>query len=317
MKDVFISYSSADKIFVDPLILSLTREGISIWIDQGEVLPGDRIREKINRGILDSKYLVVVLSKNSINSNWVRVELDSAMIREIEDNAVVVIPVLVGDIQKNEIPLDLRGKQYVDFRESKMFELSTQRLIRSIKRRIDEQYQYEVIYAKNEIEILTEDGSKVRYLKNKQFKVLDFEMTNLKEEYYSDGGVEVINVSPGTVIKEVKTLNNLVLTVDFGKSLKRGEEFQQSIETIYHNSFSNEHEYWLTNQAYPIRGSEYIFLFPPGRPYKSFDCTTKRGVQEIPCNPRCEEGILHGKSYFALFFHQLNAHESIKVNWTW
>ena len=163
MKDVFISYSAADKGFVTRLFDSLRREGISIWIDEGEILPGDRIREKINQGILDSRYLLIVLSQNSVKSNWVRIELDSAMIREIEDSAVVVIPLLIGGIEKTEIPLDLRGKLYVDFRDIGTFSESVQKLASSIKRRIDEQYQYEIIYARNEIDILTNTGSMVMY----------------------------------------------------------------------------------------------------------------------------------------------------------
>jgi hypothetical protein len=317
MKDIFISYSTADKSFVDHLVDSLSREGISIWIDEGEILPGDRIRERINQGILDSRYLLLVLSQNSIRSNWVRVELDSAMIREIEDNAVVVIPVLIGGIETTEIPLDLRGKKYIDFRDSKIFSISAQRLVSSIKRRIDEQYDYEIIYARNEIDLYTVDGSAVRYTKKKLFKVLASELDSLTEEYYSDGGVEVVEVVPGNVVNQVKTLNNLVLAVDFGKNLKRGQEFEQSIETIYYDSFLNDHEYWLTNQAYPIRGSEYIFLFPSGRPYKSFNCTIKRGVQEIPYEARKEEGVSGGRNYFTLYFNRLNAHENVKINWRW
>ncbi|MGC9965029.1 MAG: toll/interleukin-1 receptor domain-containing protein [Syntrophobacteraceae bacterium] len=317
MKDIFISYSTADKEFVDILVDLLNREGISIWIDEGEILPGDRIREKINQGILDSRYLLIVLSQNSIRSNWVRVELDSAMIREIEDSAVTVIPVLIGDIKLAQIPLDLRGKLYIDFRDSEMYSKSAQRLVSSIKRRIDDQYQYEIIYGRNEIDILTDDGSKVRYIKNKLFKVLDHELKYLKEEYYSDGRVEVVNVEPGNVVSQVRTLNNLVLTVDFGITLKRGQEFEQTIEAIYHDSFPNDCEYWLTNQAYPIRGAEYIFVFPIGRSYKSFNCTIKRGVQEITYDARKEEGTSDGRNYFALYFNRLNAHENVKINWEW
>ena len=119
------------------------------------------------------------------------------------------------------------------------------------------------------------------------------------------------------MVNQVRTLNNLVLTVDFGSILRRGQQFEQSIETVYHDSFMNEYEYWLTNQAYPIRGSEYTFLFPLTRPYKSFDCTIKRGVQEISYNARTETGKQNGRSYFAIYFDKLNAHENVKINWHW
>ena len=316
-KDLFISYSSVDRSFVTRLAKEMIRKGITLWIDEGEILPGDRIREKINQGIAESRYFVVVLSKNSISSSWVQTELDAAMIKEIEGNDVVVIPVLVGDINNKDIPPDLKGKAYVDFRRKIDFSSSANRLSTSIRRRIDELYQYEIIYATNEVDFLENDGSRVRYLKRKRLRVLDVSLDSLVEEYYSDGTVNVEQVNPGQVINQRRTLNNLIITVDFGRALKRGEEFEQSIQVVYHNSFMNSQEYWLTNQAYPIKGSEYVFTFPAGRPYISFHCAIKRGVQEVPHSTRTIEEEINGRKHLSLYFDHLNAHENVKISWEW
>ena len=54
--------------------------------------PGDVLRERINEGIEQANYFLVVLSENSLKSSWVKFELNSAMIREIEERHVRVIP---------------------------------------------------------------------------------------------------------------------------------------------------------------------------------------------------------------------------------
>src|SRR5574338_828683 len=79
--------------------------------------PGDRLRDKITDSITRCDRLLVLLTPHSINSSWVKVELDSAMLRELESSSVVVIPTLYGKISVGDIPLDLKGKLYLDFRK--------------------------------------------------------------------------------------------------------------------------------------------------------------------------------------------------------
>ncbi len=56
-----------------------------------------------------------MLSKASVESEWCRKELSAALIRELDERHVLVLPVLVEDCQ---IPLFLRDKKYADFRTS-------------------------------------------------------------------------------------------------------------------------------------------------------------------------------------------------------
>ena len=119
--DLFISYSSKDRDFVSQLAKDMKARGIKIWLDLWEIKPGDRLRDRINDAIPRCNYFVVVFSPNSINSSWVKLELDSASIRELESKEVVVIPALFGHIADTEIPQDLKGKKYLDFRDRKKY----------------------------------------------------------------------------------------------------------------------------------------------------------------------------------------------------
>jgi len=111
---VFISYSHADKDFVDKLATHLIKSNIHIWLDRWELKVGDSITSKIQEALSDSDYLLLVLSKKSVESDWLKRELNAALLREIEEKRAVILPVLIEDC---EIPLFVRDKLYADFRE--------------------------------------------------------------------------------------------------------------------------------------------------------------------------------------------------------
>jgi serine/threonine protein kinase len=112
---IFISYSSADRDFVEKLASDLRASGIEVWLDKWEIKVGDSIIQKINDGIRDNDYLAIVLSPASVRSRWVRKELSAALMKELEESrSVVVLPILCKGC---DIPPLLAGKRYADFRE--------------------------------------------------------------------------------------------------------------------------------------------------------------------------------------------------------
>jgi hypothetical protein len=49
--DLFISYSSRDREFVQTLASDLKARSLEVWFDHWEMRPGDRLRSRINEGI--------------------------------------------------------------------------------------------------------------------------------------------------------------------------------------------------------------------------------------------------------------------------
>ena len=73
--DLFVSYASEDRVgLVLPLIDALRKRGVTIWFDQNELALGDSLRESINRGLAQSRFAVLVLSRYSLAKNWPREE---------------------------------------------------------------------------------------------------------------------------------------------------------------------------------------------------------------------------------------------------
>jgi hypothetical protein len=114
MSSVFISYSHKDKEFVRRLVSDLNLFGVNVLIDEQVLKIGDSLIEKLRATIDRTEYVVAVLSNHSIDSPWVRKELDIAMNQEIEGSKVKVLPLLISHV---DLPGFLKGKVYADFRD--------------------------------------------------------------------------------------------------------------------------------------------------------------------------------------------------------
>jgi hypothetical protein len=110
---VFISYSHADKTFVDKLAANLVKHNAHVWLDRWELNVGDSILNHVQQAIQDSDALLIVLSKTSVASEWCKKELNAGLMRELGEKRVLVLPVLVEDC---DMPIFLREKMYADFR---------------------------------------------------------------------------------------------------------------------------------------------------------------------------------------------------------
>ena len=84
MLNAFISHNFKDKPVARKIANILNSYGVKTWIDESEIKLGDSLIEKISAGIDTGDYLIALISKNSIASEWVKKELSIAMSQEIE-----------------------------------------------------------------------------------------------------------------------------------------------------------------------------------------------------------------------------------------
>lgn len=110
---LFVSYASGDdRPFVKNLTDTLIRYGMDVWWDEYEITIGDSIRSKINDGLRECGYGVVVLSHQFFARDWPQREL-AALATILETGKV--LPVFRG-ITPSEIAIydpllaDVRGE---------------------------------------------------------------------------------------------------------------------------------------------------------------------------------------------------------------
>jgi TIR domain-containing protein len=91
--DVFISHASEDKqTVVTPLAAALAEEGLSVWLDQYEITVGDPILRKIDEGLKQSLFGVVILSKAFFSKFYTMTEFQTLMQRQ--ELTKTILPVL-------------------------------------------------------------------------------------------------------------------------------------------------------------------------------------------------------------------------------
>jgi hypothetical protein len=108
----FVSHSSSDKPFIRQLAADLSNSGITVWLDEQKIKVGDSIVDKVGQGLAESDYFIIVLSENSVDSQWVKKELNQALLAEIEQRKVKVLPIKLSEC---EIPALIKDKKYADF----------------------------------------------------------------------------------------------------------------------------------------------------------------------------------------------------------
>lgn len=104
MADVFISYASEDRERVRTLAGALEARGFSIWWDR-KIKPGQTFDQVIEDQLDTAKSVVVVWSKSSISSEWVKNEASAAATRG------VLVPAMIDNVK---LPLEFRRKQTAD-----------------------------------------------------------------------------------------------------------------------------------------------------------------------------------------------------------
>ena len=91
--DVFVSHASEDKArFVEPLIAALRERGIRVWYDSHEIRVGDDFRRKMDEGLSQSRFGVVILSPRFFKY-WPEAELSALFNQEATFDVTRILPV--------------------------------------------------------------------------------------------------------------------------------------------------------------------------------------------------------------------------------
>ena len=104
MADVFISYASEDRERAGKLASALTAQGWSLWWDR-KIIAGQAFDIVIERELESAKSVVVLWSKHSVGSEWVKNEASAAAERG------TLVPALIDEVK---LPLEFRRKQTAD-----------------------------------------------------------------------------------------------------------------------------------------------------------------------------------------------------------
>src|SRR5437879_9269024 len=89
----FISYSSKDQAFAERLYADLQSKNVRCWYAPEDLKIGDKFRVRIDESIRLYDKLLLVLSEDSLASNWVAYEVEKALNKEPEGTPNVLFPI--------------------------------------------------------------------------------------------------------------------------------------------------------------------------------------------------------------------------------
>jgi hypothetical protein len=104
MSDIFISYARADKDRAEHLAEAFSRQGWSVWWDR-EIPPGKSFDETIENALNSARCIIVLWSRDSVSSRWVKTEAAEGAERGI------LVPALIDKVQ---IPLEFKRIEAAD-----------------------------------------------------------------------------------------------------------------------------------------------------------------------------------------------------------
>lgn len=113
LHQVFICHASEDKPVARRIARSLRSTDADVWLDEWEIRVGDSIVQKINEALSDASHIAVLLSQNSCPKPWVAKEWSAALMRQLADNSIRVLPVRLDDYP---VPTILADINYADCR---------------------------------------------------------------------------------------------------------------------------------------------------------------------------------------------------------
>ena len=137
---VFISYSSKDGAFAKQLHAKLEERKVRCWFAPEDLKIGDNFRTTIDENIHGYDKLLLVLSENSVGSDWVQKEVETAMERERQQQCTILFPIrLDGAVLEAKAgwPADVRRARHIgDFskwKSHKHYVKAFNRLMRDLK----------------------------------------------------------------------------------------------------------------------------------------------------------------------------------------
>ncbi len=101
--DFFLSHASEDKDDIArPLYEELCMNGFTVWFDEAELTLGDSLRGKIDEGLTQCSYGIVILSHNFFAKNWTQLELDALVSIETIKGEKAILPIW-HNLDQNDI----------------------------------------------------------------------------------------------------------------------------------------------------------------------------------------------------------------------
>ncbi|HEX8293150.1 MAG TPA: toll/interleukin-1 receptor domain-containing protein [Pyrinomonadaceae bacterium] len=116
-KQVFLSHSAKDKQFVSSLAAVLRRHKVPYWYSTSSLEGAQQWHDEIGKALKNCNWFVLILTPNSVKSEWVKHELMYALSNKRYKGRIV--PLLLKPCNFAKLSWTLSDFQRIDFTKKK------------------------------------------------------------------------------------------------------------------------------------------------------------------------------------------------------
>ena len=136
----FISYNSDNQEFAQKLYNDLQENGVRCWFAPEDMKIGDQIRPTIDKQIRVRDKLLVILSENSVKSEWVGDEVEAALEEEKTSDRLVLFPIRLDEAvmeTRDDWAAKIKRRRHIgdfsNWKDEGSYQKAFERLLRDLK----------------------------------------------------------------------------------------------------------------------------------------------------------------------------------------
>ena len=137
---LFISFSSEDEEFANQLFASLQENNVRAWFAPEGLKIEEKFQQMIDRSIRRHHKLLLILSEDSITSDWIAQEVETALAKEKQHNQVLLFPLRVDNTVLETEPgwlAQLKNTHHISgfsqWQDQDAFQQEFQRILRGLR----------------------------------------------------------------------------------------------------------------------------------------------------------------------------------------
>lgn len=131
--DVFVSHNRKQKPWVRCAVEQMRELRIRVFFDEDSIEPGEPTITGIERGILGSRHVALIISRSSMKSRWVAMEIANTLYIDPDSSDRRLIPVVLESTDQLIIPLAVRSLNRIDLTDPLTRDQQYNRLITLLK----------------------------------------------------------------------------------------------------------------------------------------------------------------------------------------
>lgn len=301
---VFISHSTVDKKISQDIYDTVIKNASFAWMDTVELIPGTELLPRINEGIDRAQILIIIVSKNSLNSNWVNYEWTTYVHKKLSDKSeIYLLPILVEDLR---LPPSLSRYKYLKTTGASDYLIEISKSVQHIAvDYVERKRGFRLLLS--EYTERVKDNETTLIIQKKVFLPVGklFKEKDLHHWQDSKGEISIVRLkfydnTTGDTLEFKKRIiqhdeNNLVVNCTLNEEFNNVIMFLSELKTTnyFPNLYSGGTGYTELVVLYPCNEVKYNFIVPNKSPYNELQVTTNYGEGCVLSSKIIGDEIIH------------------------